>query len=539
MKVNVEFLGAAQTVTGSCTVLNVNGRRFAVDCGMHQGNKAIEARNWETKLYSPADLDFILITHAHLDHTGLLPRLVKEGFKGRIYCTPPTADFLGLMLQDSAHIQEVESAYQSVLRSRKGKKAVEPLYNQEDVLNTLPFVHAVEYNQPFEPMPGVSVNYRDAGHILGSAFLEIKISQGGDKDLRLIFSGDLGRPGALLVRDPEEPATADYLFLESTYGDRDHKNEGNSLDELAEAIDYSYKNGQKVIIPAFALERTQEVLYCLNELNKQGKLPRDIPIYLDSPLAIKVTEVFKRHVRYMDKEVQEVLEDAASLKGLNLRFTPTKEESQAINADTGPAIIISASGMCNAGRVKHHLKHNLWKPGAAVIFVGYQAVGTPGRLLVDGASSIRLYNEDVLVKAKIFTIGGFSGHAGQSQILAWVKEFANPHMQVVLLHGEEKAQETLKGLLAERMGLNVHIPQYLEEMTLEPGLEPVTTLLPEAVTMQPRVDWDFLLQETDSKMVQLKDRLANIRNRPWVDQQSAKEKLLELHSDLLSLMAQL
>ena len=539
MKVNVEFLGAAQTVTGSCTVLNVNGRRFAVDCGMHQGNKAIEARNWETKLYSPADLDFILITHAHLDHTGLLPRLVKEGFKGRIYCTPPTADFLGLMLQDSAHIQEVESAYQSVLRSRKGKKAVEPLYNQEDVLNTLPFVHAVEYNQPFEPMPGVSVNYRDAGHILGSAFLEIKISQGGDKDLRLIFSGDLGRPGALLVRDPEEPATADYLFLESTYGDRDHKNEGNSLDELAEAIDYSYKNGQKVIIPAFALERTQEVLYCLNELKKQGKLPRDIPIYLDSPLAIKVTEVFKRHVRYMDKEVQEVLEDAASLKGLNLRFTPTKEESQAINAVTGPAIIISASGMCNAGRVKHHLKHNLWKPGAAVIFVGYQAVGTPGRLLVDGASSIRLYNEDVLVKAKIFTIGGFSGHAGQSQILAWVKEFANPHMQVVLLHGEEKAQETLKGLLAERMGLNVHIPQYLEEMTLEPGLEPVTTLLPEAVTMQPRVDWDFLLQETDSKMVQLKDRLANIRNRPWVDQQSAKEKLLELHSDLLSLMAQL
>ena len=539
MKVNVEFLGAAQTVTGSCTVLNVNGRRFAVECGMHQGNKAIEARNWETKLYSPADLDFILITHAHLDHTGLLPRLVKEGFKGRIYCTPPTADFLGLMLQDSAHIQEVESAYQSVLRSRKGKKAVEPLYNQEDVLNTLPFVHAVEYNQPFEPMPGVSVNYRDAGHILGSAFLEIKISQGGDKDLRLIFSGDLGRPGALLVRDPEEPATADYLFLESTYGDRDHKNEGNSLDELAEAIDYSYKNGQKVIIPAFALERTQEVLYCLNELKKQGKLPRDIPIYLDSPLAIKVTEVFKRHVRYMDKEVREVLEDAASLKGLNLRFTPTKEESQAINADTGPAIIISASGMCNAGRVKHHLKHNLWKPGAAVIFVGYQAVGTPGRLLVDGASSIRLYNEDVLVKAKIFTIGGFSGHAGQSQILAWVKEFANPHMQVVLLHGEEKAQETLKGLLAERMGLNVHIPQYLEEMTLEPGLEPVTTLLPEAVTMQPRVDWDFLLQETDSKMVQLKDRLANIRNRPWVDQQSAKEKLLELHSDLLSLMAQL
>ena len=539
MKVNVEFLGAAQTVTGSCTVLNVNGKRFAVDCGMHQGNKAIEARNWETALYSPADLDFFLITHAHLDHTGLLPRMVKEGFKGRIYCTPPTADFLSLMLQDSAHIQEMESTYQSVLRSRKGKKPVEPLYNQEDVLRTLPFVQAVEYNQPFEPTPGVTVNYRDAGHILGSAFLEIKIDQDDGKALRLIFSGDLGRPGALLVRDPEEPVSADYLFLESTYGDRNHKDEDNSLDELAEAINYSYKNGQKVIIPAFALERTQEVLYCLNQLNKSGKLPRDIPIYLDSPLAIKVTEVFSRHVRYMDENVQEVMEDAKSLQGLNLRFTPSKAESQAINADAGPAVIISASGMCNAGRVKHHLKHNLWKTGAAVVFVGYQAMGTPGRLLVDGATSIRLYNEDVLVKAKIFTIGGFSGHAGQSQILDWVKEFADPRMQVVLLHGEEKAQQTLKGLLAERLGLQVHIPQYLEEMTLEVGLEPVSVMLPEAVTMQPRVDWDFLLQETDAKMAQLKERLGNIRNRPWVEQQSAREKLVELHSDLLNLMAQL
>ena len=539
MKVDVEFLGAAQTVTGSCTVLNVGGKRFAVDCGMHQGNKAIEARNWETKLYSPSELDFILITHAHLDHTGLLPRMVKEGFKGQIYCTPPTADFLELMLQDSAHIQEMESAYQSVLRSRKGKKEVEPLYNQDDVLKTLPFIRPVDYNHPFEPMPGVTVNYRDAGHILGSAFLEIKINQDNGKALRLVFSGDLGRPGALLVRDPEEPVGADYLFLESTYGDRDHKDEGNSLDELAEAIAYSYKNGQKVIIPAFALERTQEVLYCLNQLNRQGKLPKDIPIYLDSPLAIRVTEVFGKHVRYMDESIQEVLEDVGNLKGLNLRFTPSKEESQAINADMGPAIIISASGMCNAGRVKHHLKHNLWKPGAAVVFVGYQAMGTPGRLLVDGAASIRLYNEDVLVKAKIFTIGGFSGHAGQSQILAWVKEFADPHMQVVLLHGEEKAQETLKGLLVKQMGLNVHIPQYLEEMTLEPGLEPVHTLLPEAVAMQPRVDWDFLWQETDAKMAQLKERFANIRNRPWVDQQSAKEKLLELHSDLLNLMAQL
>ena len=539
MKVSVEFLGAAQTVTGSCMVLTVNGKRFAVDCGLHQGNRAIEARNRESKLYAPSEIDFFLITHAHLDHTGLLPLMVKEGFKGQIYCTPPTADLLGLMLQDSAHIQEMEATYQSVLHSRKGKKGVEPLYTQEDVTNTLPFVQAVDYNHPFEPMPGVKVNYRDAGHILGSAFLEVEIAQDGDKPLRLIFSGDLGRPGALIVRDPEEPVSADYLFMESTYGDRNHKNEDRSLDELAEAIAYSYKNGQKVIIPAFALERTQEVLYCLNELSKAGKLPKDIPIYVDSPLAIKVTEVFKRYTRYMDENVQQVLKDVSSFKGLNLRFTPTKEESQAINSDAGPGIIISASGMCNAGRVKHHLKHNLWKPGAAVVFVGYQAMGTPGRLLVDGATSLRLYGEDVLVKAKIFTIGGFSAHAGQSQLIDWVKKFADSKLQVVLIHGEEKAQTILKGLLEENLQVHVHIPQYLEEMALEPGAAPVNVLLPEAAVMQPRVDWAFLLQETDAKVAQLKARFANIGERSWVEQQSAKEKLLELHSELLSLMAQL
>ncbi len=539
MKVSVEFLGAAQTVTGSCMVLTVNGKRFAVDCGLHQGNRAIEARNRESKLYAPSEIDFFLITHAHLDHTGLLPLMVKEGFKGQIYCTPPTADLLGLMLQDSAHIQEMEATYQSVLHSRKGKKGVEPLYTQEDVTNTLPFVQAVDYNHPFEPMPGVKVNYRDAGHILGSAFLEVEIAQDGDKPLRLIFSGDLGRPGALIVRDPEEPVSADYLFMESTYGDRNHKNEDRSLDELAEAIAYSYKNGQKVIIPAFALERTQEVLYCLNELSKAGKLPKDIPIYVDSPLAIKVTEVFKRYTRYMDENVQQVLKDVSSFKGLNLRFTPTKEESQAINSDAGPGIIISASGMCNAGRVKHHLKHNLWKPGAAVVFVGYQAMGTPGRLLVDGATSLRLYGEDVLVKAKIFTIGGFSAHAGQSQLIDWVKKFADSKLQVVLIHGEEKAQTILKGLLEENLQVHVHIPQYLEEMALEPGAAPVSVLLPEAAVMQPRVDWAFLLQETDAKVAQLKARFANIGERSWVEQQSAKEKLLELHSELLSLMAQL
>lgn len=532
----ITFLGAAQTVTGSCYMLECCGRRFAVDCGMHQGHPDIEARNRDTKLYRPADIDFILITHAHMDHSGLLPNMVKNGFKGAIYCTPPTRDLLEIMLLDSANIQEMEAEWKGVKRARRGMEPFEALYTTRDAERTMGFFKTVDYNQPFSPMDGVTVTYMDAGHILGSAFIELAVEEDGKRST-MLFSGDLGRPDQLIVRDPSIVTRADTLFLESTYGDRNHKDESSSRQELAEAIAYAHKNGEKVLIPAFAVERTQEILYCLHLLEREGKLPADMPVYVDSPLAIRATDVFKRNSRYFDAEAQAMLasgEDPLSLR--NLRFTLRREESQEINAASGSAIVIAGSGMCNAGRIKHHLRHNIWRPGAAVVFVGFQGRGTPGRKIVDGATHVRLHGEDVLIKAKVFTIGGFSGHAGQSQILDWLGHFANPAMQVYLVHGENHAQETLASLIREKYKLKVQIPSYLEECTLEPGAAPVVEVF--EAKAHPRVDWEFLLSETDTKLAELKKRLDSVKAKPWVDQVELRDRLAEVNTALLKLVSQ-
>ncbi len=536
----IQFLGAAQTVTGSCYMLEAGGVRFAVDCGMHQGNDAIEKRNAATEVYRAPDIAFILMTHAHIDHSGLLPRIVNEGFKGPVYCTQPTLDLLGIMLADSAHIQEMEAEWATRKQKRKGAKPVPPLYTQADAAKAVKLLSGVDYDQPFEPVPGITVTYKNAGHILGSAFLELVIRE-GESTTRLVFSGDLGRPNALIIDDPERPdLQADYLFLESTYGDRDHKDESSSMDELAEAIAYSSSRGEKVIIPAFAVERTQEIIYCLYLLRKEGRLPQGIPIFVDSPLAIKATEIFRRHSEYYDKDLRDLRangEDPFSLP--ELRYTASTEESQAINAVAGPGIIISASGMCNAGRVKHHLRHNLWRPGASIVFVGYQGVGTPGRKIVDGAQTVRILGEDTAIKAKIFTIGGFSAHAGQSQILQWVEGFARKNMTVVLVHGETKAQTTLAGLLKERFALNVVVPGYLEELPLLPGVEPGLAQAVELVSMaeaaqvEPRVDWELLVDDLEAKIALLRKRMGSLPKRDWPTQAEYRDKLLELNTELL------
>lgn len=534
---NIQFLGAAQTVTGSCYIIEANGSRFAVDCGLHQGNAEIEKRNNAIGHYDPKNLDFILITHAHIDHTGLLPALVREGFSGRIYCTEPTRDLLGIMLLDSAHIQEMEAEWKNKKRSRKGSSTfVRPLYTKEDAVETAVLLHAVEYNTPLEPASGLHIVYKDAGHILGSAFLEITVDEGSDST-RMIFSGDMGRPDSLIVSDPDIPRSADYLFLESTYGDRNHKDTTTSREELAEAIAYSYKNKEKVIIPAFAVERTQEVLYTLFLLHKEGKLPADMPIFVDSPLAIRATEIFKKHPNYFDDETKAFLkngEDPLSLE--QVTYTLSAQESQTLNTLQGAAIIISAGGMCNAGRIKHHLRHNLWRPGASIVFVGYQALGTPGRKIVDGEKTIRLFNEDIAVKARVYTIGGFSAHAGQSQLVDWVKAFATPGMEVYLIHGEEKAQRALAGLLTEKLNISVCIPEYLEKIALRPGAAPVRHTNEEAY---PRVDWTLLLDGAESKLMQIRSRLAKLEERKWVDQTEARDRLVEINRDLLQFLSQI
>ena len=533
----IKFMGAAKTVTGSCFIIEISGHRFAVDCGMHQGNAAIEKRNWDTDIYKPKEIDFFLITHAHIDHSGLLPRMAQKGFRGRIFATPPTRDLLKIMLLDSAHIQEMEAQWKSKKLLRHGQKHIQPLYTQKDAQATFPLFEVKAYDEAFEPYPGLRVNFKDAGHILGACIIELWVEEDG-LQRKLVFSGDLGRPAQLLVEDASTVQAADFLFLESTYGDRNHKNEADSLNELAEAIAYSYGRGEKVIIPAFAVERTQEVIYSLHLLAKQGRLPDDMPVYLDSPLAIQATEIFKNHTEYFDRATQNILgkgEDPLSLP--QLRFTETTEESMVINRLSGPAIIVSASGMADAGRIRHHLRHNLWREGASIVFVGFQAQGTTGRKIVDGMKRIHLFNEEIAVKARVFTINGFSAHAGQSQILEWLSHFQNPNMQVFLVHGEFSAQQVLAGLIQERFGLKVLIPDYLEEATLKAGQELKRATYPEKAA--PPVDWAYLFTDMESKLAALRGRKYRLESKAWLEQTEIKDRILELNRNLGEIISEI
>jgi metallo-beta-lactamase family protein len=509
----IKFLGAAREVTGSCFVIETDRVRFAIDCGMHQGGSETEQRNWDIDVYDPSRIDFFLITHAHIDHSGLLPRMVQNGFRGPIYATEPTGELIKILLLDSAHIQETEalSRTKKLQRFGKSEKAL-PLYTKKDAQAVFPLIQAKKYNNHFSPAYGIQVNFQDAGHILGAAILEVFIEENG-VPLKLVFSGDIGRRHQLLMKDPVNIHDADYLFMESTYGNRDHKGEEDSLNEMAEAIDYSYSRGEKIIIPAFAVERTQEMLYSLYLLHRDGRLPKDMPVFLDSPLAIKATDIFRRYRSYLDNETNSLLKNGEDPLDLpQLQFSSSTEQSMAINVMQGPAIVISASGMANAGRIRHHLRHNLWRPGASIVFVGFQAQGTPGRKIVEGAKKIRIFNEDIAVKAKIWTIGGFSAHAGQTQLLEWLGNFTNKKMPVFLVHGEAATQDLLASLIRQKLGFEVALPEYLEEIMITAGAQPQTQKrLP--VTPQP-VDMGPLLAELKAKIEHIHDQMENIQSLP-------------------------
>jgi metallo-beta-lactamase family protein len=442
------------------------------------------------------------------------------------------------MLEDSAHIQEMEALRQREKYERRGlKNPLPPLYTVEDAQKAANLLTVVEYHKTFTPAPGLNAVYYDAGHILGSASLRLEITE-QDENVSLIFSGDIGRKGALIVRDPERPPAADYVFMESTYGDRDHKNEVSSADELAEAITYSHTRGEKVIIPAFAVERTQEILYCLHLLHREGRLPGDMPVIVDSPLAIRATEIFQRNYDLFDDEAKKMLAGNENPFALpNLRFTLSSDESRAINTICGPAVVISASGMCNAGRIRHHLRHNIWRPGASIVFVGYQAAGTPGRKLVENARKITLFGEDVEVAARIFTINGFSGHAGQSQLLDWLKPFVLEGTRLVLVHGEEPAQNILAGLIKQQFNITALIPDYLEELALEKSGQPRT--VKHEAAAKPAINWDFLTAEVERKWAIFKDKLPLVRERPWVEQTDMEEALAKMDYAITRLISRL
>ncbi|MEN9395624.1 MAG: hypothetical protein RLZ81_154 [Pseudomonadota bacterium] len=450
------FLGAAREVTGSCYLVETDQCRFLVDCGMVQGGRDAPARNHKPFDFDPRAINFVLLTHAHIDHSGLLPKLALNGFTGPVYATSATADLLAIMLPDSGHIQEMEAER---AQRRRRPDALPPIYTVTDAKNCLDQVQPIDYDERFTPHPSVSCCFRDAGHILGSAIIEISVTEGAITR-KLVVSGDLGQPGRPILKDPVLIKEADVLLIESTYGDRNHKDLPTTLDELAQIVEHTlHKRKGNVIAPAFAVGRTQELIYHLHQLTEQGRL-NHLDIFVDSPMAVAVTRITKKHFELFDAEARRITEWHAQKDNLpTLHFVADVSESMALNQIRSGAIIISASGMCDAGRIKHHLLHNLGRPECSVLITGFQASGTLGRRLVDGEKEVRIFGEDIAVRASIHTLGGFSAHADQHALLAWTAGFLKPPGRTFVVHGEAAAASSLAQQLRARNNWTVDVPE--------------------------------------------------------------------------------
>jgi len=459
--VKIRFLGAARTVTGSCFHLISNGLQVLVDCGMYQGRNADEINRIPFS-YDPEKIDYLILTHAHLDHSGLIPKLIASGFRGRILTTTATADLVEIMLYDSAHIQEKDAEWLTKKSFRSGKDEVfEPLYTSEDVAASIPFFDRKQY-RVIEDLGGIKYRFIDAGHILGSGSLEIWFSTaGGEK--KIVFSGDIGKDENPIIQDPEHVDEADYAVVESTYGNRFQKGMEESIDEMVDAIKTTFKKGGNVLFPAFAVGRTQDIIYILNKLIKEKRL-HDLDVYIDSPLADKATKIYLAHPEFFDAEAENFF-NIKSSAGLRIHFTSTVEESQKINKIKSGAIIIAGSGMCEGGRIRHHFKHNLWRPECSIIFTGFQVRGTLGRLIVDGIKKVRVLGEEIAVRAKVYTIGGFSAHADQKELLEWLGSFKNKP-EVFIVHGEESVALEFEKIVNERLNLKTRVPMKGEEFVL-------------------------------------------------------------------------
>jgi len=455
------FHGAARQVTGSCFAFEVGHSCFLVDCGLFQGARATREANTAPFAFEPAELDFVVLTHAHLDHSGLLPRLAAEGFSGPIYATAATRDITAVLLRDSAYLQQVEEE-----RSRRRGGDYVAAYSMADVDAVLPLIRTVDYEDIFEPGTGVRVRLRDAGHIIGAAIVELWLDDGVSQR-KVVVSGDLGQPGRPIVRDPTAIADADVLLLESTYGDRDHRPYTATIDELVETLERAlYKKKGMVLVPAFAVGRTQEFLYILNGLARAGRL-RDLDVFVDSPMATEVTHITARHFDLFDAEARRAAQ-APPGDGVapRVRFIETVDESKSLNRLTGGAIIVAASGMCDGGRIRHHLRQHLPFPRTTVIFIGYQAAGTLGRRIVDGADIVRISGEEVPVRAEVATLGGFSAHADRTALLDWLAKFKRPPGVTWLVHGEEHASRALAAGIESRFHCDVRIPSDHETVVL-------------------------------------------------------------------------
>lgn len=453
------FHGAAKTVTGSCALLQIGKLNILVDCGLYQGVE--ESRNRLPFGFPPRQIDYLLLTHAHIDHCGLIPRLVREGFSGEIISTEPTRDLTRLLLLDSAQLNEEEcEVLNRKERRREGAEIVKPLYDIEDALAAMGhFAPPVAYNKAISLAKGVTVEFRDAGHILGAAYLQVRVTEGRQKPKRLLFSGDIGNREKLLIPDPSEPSPADVVILESTYGDREHRSMRDSISELKQAIVMTFARGGNVLLPSLALERTQELLAVLFQLYRRHELP-PCQIFLDSPLAISVTRTFRRYGEYLKPdEARHLLHSPNPFDFPALRFVRSPEQSRAINAIQSHAIIIAGGGMCNGGRILHHLKHQLWRPECSVIFTGFQAEGTLGRRLIEGARTVRIFGEEIAVRAQLWTINGFSAHADRAGLLRFLSHTHKPK-RIYLVHGEMRALMGLRSAIGEKLKLTAEIADW-------------------------------------------------------------------------------
>ena len=514
----ITFLGATKTVTGSNFLVEAAGKKFLVDCGMYQGKIEEEMDNADPFMYNPAEIDFMLLTHAHIDHSGRIPKLYNEGFKNKIYATKATCDLCSIMLPDSGHIQEVEIQWKNKKRMREGLEPLPPLYTAQDAINCMEVFQPVSYDEIVDVDENISVRFNDAGHMLGSAIIEIWATEDG-KVTKAVFTGDLGNNDLPLLASPTMISNADYLVMESTYGSRVHVRNDEKAEMFLDIVYETLENSGRVIIPSFAVGRTQEILYELNNLKEEKSKDEEFAkkyekvmnakVYVDSPLAISATEIFKKNAELFDDDVKALMESGDNpLEFRGLTFTKTAEESKELNTNHEPCIIISASGMCDVGRIKHHLKHNLWNPSATILFVGYQAPGTLGYSIVNGCKKVKVFGEEIAVNARVEYIEGYSGHADQTWLLNFIYSFTNPPKHIFLVHGEEEGQEVLKEKIIETTKIPVTIPNFGEKFDLS-DKEP---RLLEASEEIKSFEKKFIKRDIVEKIGRLRDNMSDIEN---------------------------
>jgi len=487
----ISFYGAAREVTGSCFCVEVAGKRVLIDCGLQQGGSNGFGQEFA---FNPGEIDYVIVTHAHIDHSGRLPLLVKQGFKGSIFATEPTCKLLDIMLRDSAHIQELEALWASRKKRRAGVTASEPLYTMEDALRVFPLLVPCRYGPIIEMNENVSFSFSDAGHLLGSAYVEMWLKE-GDTEKKIVFSGDIGTPGHPMIRSPELLTEADIVVMESTYGDRNHAYDFDTVKEFAKVIESTLGKGGNIILPSFAIGRTQDLLYHIREIKERGlvKFNPDFPVYLDSPLANAATRLYSEELTdYLNDDALDLITSGIQPLAFDgLHIVETSEESKRLNDDRVPKVIISSSGMCDAGRVRHHLKHNLWRPECTVVFTGFQALGTLGRTIVDGiVSSVSLFGEEIAIRCQIFNFRSMSSHADKDELYKWLEAFEKKPECVFIVHGEEEICKTFTLRLIEN-----------DYKAIAPKFTSVYDLL----TLQPLYEGKHLLRRSDIERLERRD----------------------------------